>query len=697
MCAPFIIEVFVKIGALYPPALADIPLKLNQRFFGQSLQGLPATFPSFEFLLEFPHLGDFGQAAANVTALVNSFALLTAIVNPLRTENERAAVIGSLVKLSHGTRYFARAAARSLINIAKFDLFHSAFECFRCLLKDGDRVALFLYLEMAAYNFSPAFNRFEKRYHLSADVATTMPKQQAEFKSISRLSTGDSKNVETIFDVIRMLDGIQMCEDGRIAMFVHEKALLPFLSRYLPSLARAGVPLLDARLAVPFAHLCTSCVQLLRGTVPDDDAGTVNPGVGFLLLVFKQIALSAPCQSLPLTSVGADILLERRRIARAVVDYLPALFIFAVKRVEKGHFSEVDSLLFLAADVLSADRFTLDHVKDLILFMASSFESLITSESALLFNAHVTIWARFYECLHPNGLKRFLPAVREAFAKAMEQRREFVMARILVLLGRLARIPEAKLGFLADEDLNATIDVICRCLKPEFAEDFEAIALSACEFLTHMSSISITCNQGFDRKLRAATESLPKRCMEQVTLAISKLLDVQRSIGFEPVWKAALRFLRFACASPYYTAEIFDFPEFSLTMRDVYAAGMLTHEVARLLVGLATEVARVDPKYAQKLIGFDDRDLFLIERDEAYDRIVGEFLNVLDHEERRPNDTFRIETIQEGYALNAPRYISAKSNASSPALPRSPFMVPLPIDGSLFFEAITLPVEPMDG
>jgi hypothetical protein len=697
-CTQASIEILTKIAAMYPPALAGLPLQLIQSYFWRFPSGQSETLPSFEFIAQFPHISDQAQTAGSINALCNSFALLATIVQPGVGSTSRDAVLGALVKLSR-VHAFARAAARSLENLAKFDLYRPAFEWFRRLLVDGDRRAVVLYLEMAAYNFTPAFNRFEKTYTLARVARAANLIHEAEFKALAQISTPDVSSARTLFDVVRLVDGAMILDDPHLAILIGDHGLLRFIGGYLAECARATLPILDARTALPFAHLGASWAELMARISPPGSRSVVGLNIEFVLVIFKTIVLCAPtradCQEEP-SGIAADIFIERKRFARAIAGYTPRLLAVAALKVENLYFSLLDALIFMAADLLNARAVVYDDLVSFVDFMMQHIEPLVLSASEMLFDAHVAIWSQLFQYVASNHLKKFLPIVTNILKKTIDEGP--IAVRLLMLLARLTVIPEVKLALLFDSGLEDFFDVILTALKPESAQRNEPVALLACEFLTNMTSVSITCNQRFDHAFRSATEALPKRMMERLMLVITQLLVLKRAQSIKRVWIAALRLLRFACASPHYLAELRDVPQFALPLQDVYAHGLFVdkdEDVPCLLLEIGTELARVDRAAALALLGFDRPDRFLEEIEEVYNRTLGAFVDALEHQMPQSGAApVKLRAIQKVYAKKVERYNDGKVNVASPALP--PGMRTLqtvPEDIMPFFEAVTLGME----
>jgi hypothetical protein len=289
-------------------------------------------------------------------------------------------------------------------------------------------------------------------------------------------------------------------------------------------------------------------------------------------------------------------------------------------------------------------------------------------------------------------MAKFLARAFGAIEKALQRKRYRGLVRFLLLLARITLVPEAKLSILADQALARWMEIMRSCITPELAKSNGEVTLLACALITNLVSPSVTCNQGFDLGLRCATESLPKRCFERLIIQLWVLLDVSKAKPIEAVWVAALRLLRFACCSPYYTREVLDLKRYSLKLRDITENGLFTHEVACLLFGLATEITRVDYQSATDMFGFQHGEALCELSGCDFDAALGAFFEVVDH---RPGaiEMVSLGTMQKCYRSKIEVYTASKMRASSPSLPRSfPITYP-PIDPDYFFDAINLRAE----
>jgi hypothetical protein len=336
--------------------------------------------------------------------------------------------------------------------------------------------------------------------------------------------------------------------------------------------------------------------------------------------------------------------------------------------------------------------FDSDSLSSLVNFMICSFEILIMSESELLCHAHVNIWSQFYQSLELSHVKKFLPVMTEVLQEVINHMFESVSRCLFLLLTRLTLCPEARLAIMYDKSLGELVDITRNCLKPGVVQKAENLAISACDFLVNLTSISITCNQALDLGFRSATESVPKRNIEQIVLTIASILDLKQSIG-RRLWGAALRVLRFACTPLCFCTEVMNFPHFSLALPQIHKSGLLTEEVTCLLIGIATELARIDPQFALKFIGLNDPGILMTLKGDACNRAIGELVDTLE----RPRATFvsdaTFRSIQRVYGQEAELCNKGKRETKSPPLPSSFRAVAPPVDPALFGGAIIAPVE----
>jgi hypothetical protein len=295
----------------------------------------------------------------------------------------------------------------------------------------------------------------------------------------------------------------------------------------------------------------------------------------------------------------------------------------------------LDSLVFIVADIFMIMTFDSDSLSSLVNFMIRSFESLIMSESELLFHAHVNIWSQFYQSLELSHVKKFLPVVTEVFRKVIDHSFENVPYRLFLFLTRLTLRPEARLAIIYDNSLAEIVDITRNCLKLDLVQKAENLAISAYDFLVNLISISITCNQALDLRFRSATESVPKCNIEQIVLTITSILNLKKSTG-RRLWLTALRVLRFACTSLCFCTEVMNFPHFSLALLQIYKSRLLTEEVTFFLIGIATELARIDLKFGLKFIGLNDPGTLTTLKGDAFNRAIVELVNTLE----RPRVTF---------------------------------------------------------
>jgi hypothetical protein len=316
--------------------------------------------------------------------------------------------------------------------------------------------------------------------------------------------------------------------------------------------------------------------------------------------------------------------------------------------------------------------------------MIRNFDSLINTDSEVIFDAHVRIWHRLYQSPGPSYLRKFLPAAVAVGRNLTEEKVEVGLSRWLLFFTRLTLSPETRLGLLADDSLDSLIEAVRVFLKPDYARTSETITVSACQFLLNLTSISLTLNQALDIGFRSMTESLKSRATERILADIVRLLDLEKASEIKNAWFSALRMARFASASLFIAAEVVAFPDFSLSMRQIRDAGLLTEDVLGLLIGLATELARIDRKFALKFIGLNGPDMLEEVKKLECERTLREFIDVLQRPEVEKQPRENVRAIQTSYASRAAICNEAKRTVASPPLPNGTEILDIPIDPPIF-------------
>jgi hypothetical protein len=472
--------------------------------------------------------------------------------------------------------------------------------------------------------------------------------------------------------VIRIVDGLKFMDDTSACLFVYHNSLLHVIIEYLEGLMRSGVPILDAEMALPFAHLSASYLELFQRASPLRSRCVFGLSVEFVLALYKNIILSSPPHpeaKAYLHSLAADIFLERRRFADVVYALAPKFLDLAILKVEHLHFSLMDAFIFLAADMFMTGPFGIDSVTYFFPYLFDELDVLVQSESRYMFEALSTILCSLCTCpgiLKANG-EVFLPQIHRALERHFATSKR-VCIRLLALVSRIVVIPEAKLMILYDPVLDKFLELLLRCITVEVANECEMLTVLALEVLTSLTSVSVTTNQELTPIFRAATEAIPARMLDKLALTVCQLLNLKRQPMLEVAHPAAIRMLRFACSSPYFVQALRDVPGFSLTIQDVAEFGLLGEDDAACdLIELGTAIAKFDTEFAKRILGLNRQGFMpqiLFERDVG--AVGRELLQELGKRKQLDGSGVSLAAIQKVYEMKAETYNKEKLAMANP-------------------------------
>lgn len=663
------IECVLKIALMYPPALRTVPLNSFIKWLMRWPNGYSECYPSFEYVCEAACQVEPSVAAANINALVNSFSLLSYLDRKSVPAHEEQMVLATLIKLGHENRYASRAIAQSLINMSKYSLFKPVFEKFKQLLKQSNQLAILLYTEISAYNFSKDFVVFEHTHKLASLPERVDSLQKPFLYQLQFLSKPDQGAMPGIFDVVRVLDGVLMLNPVELAVIVLQKSFLTFITEYLTKLMEKGVAILDIRLAFPFAHLATSYLELITTMRTPKDTAAVGINVEFILSLYRNILFCAPpidYTKQAVSVISSDIFLERRRFARLVKGYCPRFLSVAFMKAEHRHVSLMMPAVMLLCDILNLEPFTADLVKDIMPFFRQNLKFLLASSSSYVFNAVDSIICRLYQNVSPGFLDRLLTEINNIFRDSFQASEEDankanLCIRLLILMSHVTAIPVAKLALLTDEGIDAFLESIFLTftLKTAMANEMMTIAASHC--LLHLLSPSITPSTRFDKEMRAYTESIGPVMLNKAINVICDFLNMRKPPP-ERAAKAVMRLLSFICELPTVIAILINKKHFTLTIDDLIAASLWESDdfVAWSLEFYLT-LAKADAELAKRIMGFKSEKKITEYCDEELFEVYAELIQTLESDIHFRESGFDFAAVQQRFNQRREKYNDRKS------------------------------------
>ena len=671
------IEFVMKMAVIYPPAFRTVPLNTFIKFLMRWPNGYSECYPSFEYVCEYAHQVEPSVAAANVNLLVNSFSLLSYIARKGGNVQEEQMSLATLIKLGHESRYAARAIAQSLVNISKYSLFKPVFDRFQELLKQSNQLAIVLYSEIAAYNFDQSFVQFEYKYKLS-DLPTQADSLQRPFlRQLGFLSRPDQGAMSDIFDVARVLDGVLLLNPVELALIVAQKSFLTFITEYLTKLMEKGIPILDMRLAIPFAHMASSYMELISRLRTPKDTAAVGISVEFVMSLYRNILLCAPpidYNKQAVSVISSDVFRERKRFAALVKGYCPRFLTVAFLKAEHRHFSLMVPVIFLFADLVNLEPFTSDLIKDIMPFFRQNLKLYLLSSSSHIFQAVDSIICQLYQHVSPGFLDRLLTEITNIFTDSLEaaddnEEEAKLCVRLLVLMSHVTAMPMAKLALLTDEGIDAFLEALFRTFNLKTATAHELITVAASHCLLHLVSVSITPCSRFNKEMRAYTESVGPAMLTKTINVICEFLNLRKPPP-DRVARAVMRLLSFICESPAVIAILIQKKNFTLAIDDLIAGGLWASDdcVAWTLEFYLT-LARADGELAKRIMGFKSEQRITEYCDEDLFEVYSELIRTLENPIKFKEPDVDFGAVQKKFNQRREKYNDRKGRCRNYSVP----------------------------
>ncbi|OHT13737.1 hypothetical protein TRFO_16063 [Tritrichomonas foetus] len=667
-------QFFILIATIYPPALSVVNIQTINKFTSRFINGQVEIYPSYEFVREFTHLCIPSHASYNIVLLMNSFALFSYLGIENLSLFQKKIIYSVLIKLARGNRPASRAILRSLINISKYPIYSDAFQVFSNDLNECDSLATTLYAQMSAYNFSSDMTHFEMNHQFTMNFKK-MSEELAHINGLQRIITLDTNGLETLFDVVRLTDGILVRDDITLLLFLNNNKYISFLEVYLTKLLENEVPFLDPKFSTPFIHLATQ-YAVIRAKLAKPSSNYLGMNVELLMRLYNAILLSAPRLSKKkqfFTILSSDAYLERRKFVETIRPFCPKFIKIAIYFINSRLKSLTEALVMLIADLLHFTQIDKNFFNEFRNELVSLFKSLLNTESVLVFNAISSILIDMCDSGTPyDAIQPILTPIISSFSKSVKHWQgdaQFVRTstKIASVFQTLSATPKGKMALIYLKDPKKFVDTICICLKRDVSVKCELLTFTVCEMLLNLLSPSITVNRDFDFEFRCATEIYDSKSISKILTSLCALIDYEK-VSLK-INKSAIRTLRFACENPFIVLLLKDIP-FKLYFTEMAKNDIINDDdFSALALELASTISKIDSEFADHFIGYSqNRDCLnlpqFLEQEHPgilYDNLNGNKIY------KYPKN--KLDDVQVRYRQQVGFYYHLKNNRSSSPIP----------------------------
>ena len=597
---------FLLVATTYPPAFSTIPWQSLSKHLSQVGYNKTSEYPDYEFASKYTHLCISSQISYNIQILLDSFALFSYQAIQNSTKFNKSLIYSVLIKLSHGHPAASRAISKSLITLSRYPFFNAAFKVITEDIQNNHELAVTLYAQITSFNFSKEVSTFENKYRLTEKIEKHM-------NGFQRILSLNAHNLITIFDVIRLTDGLLLQDSAKFIIFLHANNYLEFLKNYLSEFMKKSISIKDMRYSQPFAHLAVQYVKI-RTRMSSPDSEYLGLDIGLILQLYRAITLSGPYllnRSQTFSIISADLYLERRNFVKALRPFCPKFLLLAFYYVKNQAISLLESLILLISDIFiftKTDPKFLDPIKEVL---KNEISYLIQTESIYVFLAITNIYQHICENSTKSLASNFTEDLLKRFSDYTSKNDKTFLrigTKIILLLKLISFHPKVKIIILHCKESANFWNSLNKCLLVSNMGRIEHFHQIILEFLTSILSPDISINREFDFECICATETIDNDHLEKIITTICSILEKEKPDRTpDSLYITALKTLRFACQNPF-IVKIMKSNQFKLNSSiKTFSQNDQTSDYWINYMDIALTVAKTDSTYAKELINWNEK------------------------------------------------------------------------------------------
>jgi len=635
-CSIIIPNLFLCLSSMHPPSLASINWKAMAKYFSRVSDSFRYGYPNHVFLLDHPEFSKYSHVAESVTALMVSFYLIIHIL-PAHQEKEYNLCI--LNSISTKNTVGQNAVAQAFFNVFRFKHFISIKDYIIKAVSEKNYNMAYLYVNSLKDNYTRITNCIELYYRLSPKIYALFDDYDLKYHS-SNLSNIICPTISPDMDLLslsRSVDGLLHSS----SYFVYSKLCLEDSLKYIYSFIfnfmKKGYANTDMRYAIPFAHLCSSFVQLITKYGVNDIFGVLGLNIEFVLSMFDHMATSSSPVVYGIhefNSITASIYIERLRFSHSIAPFLERFFKISTIVINENRPSLRLSALLLLNDVLSLKEINVTFLSNVISSISGWITTYFLCESEIIHNIVFSLMSKVFSLISGDCLTTFLSIIitymESMFFMVIEKSsgNDRVFNRIMHHFVRLTSIPDCKTVISAHPQYLTLVSICIHCLGEQFARSHPLSAVLASDALLSMCSHSVTSIPHVDVRFRFVSETIDYRMMEPLVTTTLDLIKHMESTSIEVI-NHALRLIRYCCENPYWVKVVID-KGFILEFEYIKTTKIWDNDdFCGAIIEMAYAISKFDKKFAAEFIGYPTciNDIMLERFDSVPERDL--LLNVL--------------------------------------------------------------------
>ena len=631
-------ESLLLICSLYPPALTKIPYQKIVNFFItlQKSNIMNILFPSFDFVLENVESSSLAFFGENIAALMASASYLQQITS----YKDEEMYLKLLHTICTKSRVGQMSLTRCFVLFSQYPIFKKSYEKILELIENNNPLMGQLLSDIFENNYSTELYQLYKQYKLKTlfkhDLyldQITLSKPFYLIHLMGHPETDIPENDMIIYT--RLVDSLLIMDNFELYDFLNENpGFYDQIKNIILQIIEKGKNIVDIRLCIPFAHICSSLMEFCSKLVYQSSLKqhmNLYP-VEFILQMFNAIIKSfpplQPTFEFPVNSFAADFLTEMKRFVKSMAHYDHSFFVLAFSLVTEKYQSYAYSTLILLRysfeynEQINLSEFPSGSEPGSLAYYYYSF--LISEDQAIHYSIYECIvfltqrFSKFSTDILDILIQKLLKLSSREGRKSLRGSlvdHSFITPKLLSTLSHMTAIPSIKSSINQKPERSITLLKLAVQFMPDNSSYENEEPLFAVDIITNLLCRTLSTSDGTTDYFQP-TEDVAK----QILLRIISVLSNDKKLPDDEVYSYKLmRLFSYLTESDFYIQVLLQKIERKLTIiieNILKSLGENYNKFIEEAINAMINIGRFDPNYAKTIIQCDDlaTDLSAFER-----------------------------------------------------------------------------------